>query len=142
MDLVDFIRESNRIEGIVREPHHHEIAAHHQFLALEEITVDDMREFVATVAGAPLRNQSGMDVRVGNHVPPRGGNEIVLRLENLLTYMEKHGAYKTHISYEELHPFMDGNGRSGRILWLWMMGGKAPLGFLHRFYYQTLDAAQ
>jgi Fic family protein len=38
---------------------------------------------------------------------------------------------------------MDGNGRSGRAIWLWQMlrqEGGAPLGFLHHFYYQTLEA--
>lgn len=42
----------------------------------------------------------------------------------------------------------DGNGRSGRALWAWMMlcrGGSygrakvIELGFLHTFYYQTLE---
>ena len=47
--------------------------------------------------------------------------------------------------YETLHPFMDGNGRSGRILWAWQMieHNIAPglsLGFLHAYYYQTLAA--
>ena len=50
-----------------------------------------------------------------------------------------------HLRYETLHPFMDGNGRSGRILWAWQMlhHDIAPgirLGFLHAFYYQTLAA--
>jgi hypothetical protein len=39
-------------------------------------------------------------------------------------------------------PTTDGNGRSGRALWLWCMRGRAPLGFLHQFYYQTLGAAE
>ena len=141
MELVDFIRESNRIEGIVREPYEGEIDAHREFLALTEITVADIQRFVGAVAAAPLRSEPGMDVQVGNHIPPRGGREIVLRLENLLAYMEKHGAYKTHLAYEKLHPFMDGNGRSGRALWLWMMDDDVPLGFLHKFYYQTLEAS-
>ena len=51
------------------------------------------------------------------------------------------GACETHVRYELLHPFLDGNGRSGRALWLWLMG-QAPLGFLHTFYYQTLSAAR
>ena len=51
-------------------------------------------------------------------------------------------AYVLHCRYESLHPFTDGNGRSGRALWLWMMGGieEAPLGFLHTWYYQSLEA--
>ena len=53
--------------------------------------------------------------------------------------------YDIHRRYETLHPFMDGNGRSGRILWAWQMihhdiRPGLSLGFLHAFYYQTLDA--
>jgi len=39
---------------------------------------------------------------------------------------------------------MDGNGRTGRAIWAWQMQrlGRDPfaLPFLHRFYYQTLEA--
>lgn len=47
--------------------------------------------------------------------------------------------WEVHIAYEMLHPFTDGNGRSGRMLWAWQMRN-FPLDFLHTFYYQTLNA--
>ncbi len=138
--LEDFVRESNRIEGILRDPLPSEIVAHEKLLAFPVVTVAALEEFVATIQpGAVLRRKVGMNVQVGNHIAPSGGPEIEERLGNLLANMNKHGAYKTHLAYETLHSFTDGNGRSGRALWLRQMGGMAPLGFLHQFYYQTLD---
>lgn len=65
-------------------------------------------------------------------------------LEKLLD--EKAHPYHIHVDYENLHPFTDGNGRSGRALWLRRMKDLGEnsfyqaldLGFLHTFYYQTL----
>ncbi len=138
--LEDFVRESNRIEGILRDPTEDEISAHERFLALGKITVRDIEDFVGVIQpDAALRRWTGQNVRVGNYIAPPGGPEIEMRLENILDHMHKHNAYKTHLAYENLHPFTDGNGRSGRALWLWQMDGEAPIGFLHMFYYQTLD---
>ena len=55
--------------------------------------------------------------------------------------MEDASPFAVHVAYENLHPFMNGNGRSGRALWLWHMGGieKVPLGFLRTWYYQSLQ---
>ena len=125
-----------------------QLEAHEWFLALERITIVDLEAFVDLVQpGARLRVERGMDVRVGNHVPPPGGPDIRGSLKRLLYVAgssDPESPYKTHCLYEILHPFTDGNGRSGRVLWLWMMGGieQAPLGFLHTFYYQTLERSQ
>ncbi len=147
--LEDFVRESNRIEGIHRDPTQEEIVAHEVLLANKEVTVKDLEAFVSIIqpktrwtSAAILRNKVGLDVRVGNHYPPSGGPEVEHRLIQLLRQIIRSNSFETHIAYEQLHPFTDGNGRSGRALWLWQVGGEASIGFLHSFYYQTLMANQ
>lgn len=148
MTLENFVKESNRIEGITRDPTWQEVDAHKQFLALDTVMIQDLQRFVGVCQpGAKLRDETGMNVRVGNHVPPDGGLEILNLLAPILSVavggrnrLDRREAHSVHMLYENLHPFMDCNGRSGRVLWLWMMRGEAPLGFLHHFYYQTLSA--
>jgi len=143
--LLAFVKESNAIEGINRTPSRVEINATRYFLESAEIKIENLEKFVSAIAPfARLRLEDGMDVRIGNHIPPAGGPSIGYALDELL--VKANGGsnpYKIHCEYEKLHPFMDGNGRSGRVLWAWQMiktGNKLlQLGFLHAFYYQTLD---
>lgn len=143
---VKFITESNHIEGINRAPSDKEIAAHQEFLQLESIEIKDLTKFVSIYQpNAKLREKSGVDVFIGNHTPISGGSAVVGELTIILAQANatrgiKKEAHYVHCLYEQLHPYTDGNGRSGRMLWLWMMHNNAPLGFLHTFYYSTLDA--
>jgi hypothetical protein len=141
--LEDFITESNRIEGIDRNPTLNEVIATETWLNEQFPEIEHLERLVSVYApGHCLRDRDdGYNVRVGNYIAPRGGPEIRSRLVVLLyraTREKLMTPWEAHVEYERLHPFTDGNGRSGRALWLWMMR-EAPLGFLHHFYYQTLE---
>ncbi len=149
--FVDFIRESNRIEGILRDPTEDEIAAHERLLELLQLRVTTVGDFQAVIApGKPIRSDKGMNVRVGNHIAPEGGLHIIIirRLQRILMKANQSSGtpWSIHVAFETLHPYMDGNGRTGRAIWAWQMQrlGRDPfaLPFLHRFYYQTLEGSR
>lgn len=66
--------------------------------------------------------QKGEYVRVGSHIapPPEKVEEMIDDL--LLDYDNNHHEYfldkiaKFHLDFETIHPFLDGNGRMGRVL--------------------------
>lgn len=140
----DFVRESNRIEGIKREPTEDEIRRLSAFVALPKLEVEDVVDFVKFTQPDAVLRDSGLipGVRVGDHVAPPSGPKIRGSLADILGRMQfgTLSTFEAHCEYLNLHPFTDGNGRSARAIWLWNMNGQAPLGFLHHFYYQTLSS--
>jgi len=146
-DIHEFVKASNLIEGIKREPYPQETEMVEAFLALPEITIADVASAVSVFEpGALLRNQYGMNVRVGCHIPPSGSPRVAELLGDIVAMAnDLEDIHMVHCEFQLLHPFTDGNGRSGRLIWLWMMmkrnGGFFPeRGFLHEFYYQALAA--
>lgn len=141
-EMHNFLRESLAIEGIYRAPTDAEMAQTTEFLESDDLFGCVMRLQKVYAPDKPLRNQRGMNVRVGNYVAPRGDPGIVQDLTVLLLI---ENPWHCHVAFEMLHPFMDGNGRTGRAVWAWKMlrVGEDPfaLSFLHRFYYQTLENA-
>lgn len=138
--LTDFMQESLHIEGILRPPFEHEMAGLEAFRRMiRPPTVMELTALCKTFqANAQLRDKLGLDVVVGNHFPPRGGQGIADNLKRLLDNSRDYTAFRLYCAFEALHPFTDGNGRTGRALWLWRMGGH-PQSFLKSFHYQTLS---
>jgi len=140
----DFITESNDIEGI-HQSSNQELQEFKRFINLEKVEVEDVVKFVHVFAGErqKLRVTPGLNVRVGNYVAPPGGPEIYEQLEYLLSQTDMH-PHELYCRYEMLHPFTDGNGRSGRALWFRQMelvnrGVSRNLLFLKQFHYQSLE---
>ncbi len=144
-EIKDFVRESNKIEGILREPTFDELCAYDTFMDLEHIPqIDDLIRFVSVYQPDAKLRLNGEMVYVGKHVPPAGGIHIKTMLMDILFDVQTCTPYEIHQRYEKLHPFTDCNGRSGRMLWRWMMGKERDLqiSFLHHWYYQSLANQQ
>lgn len=146
--LKGFVQESLQIEGIFREPSEQELEATWEFIQLDQIKVADLCFLVHTYQpDAVLRAFTAHRVWIGGREAPAGGMSLVSNLGELLEEVSTHllsseDIHGAHCDYEYLHPFTDGNGRSGRALWANLMfkqGYDFRYKFLQMFYYQTLS---
>lgn len=138
--LHDFVRESNYIEGIFQVSPSDLDA--HRLVLRDGVTVPSLKLFVSVVQpNAVLRDQAHLNVQVGSHVAPRGGPDVTRRLSELVMATWAGDPFQVHRQYLNLHPFTDGNGRSARVVWLYMMlklRRTVARGFMHEWYYQSL----
>jgi Fic family protein len=99
-------------------------------LFLHKMLISNIRDDIAG-----RFRQSGEYVRVGSHIAPKP-EEVVERLDKMLA---EYGAAaseniikriaKLHLAFEYTHPFVDGNGRIGRVMnnYLLIRGGYVPI---------------
>ena len=86
------------------------------------------------------------------YTPPSGVNIIIDKLDNLVTFLNDDEQYKidhllkmaiAHFQFEAIHPFRDGNGRSGRIFNIHYLTNKGlldvPILFLSRYILDHKD---
>lgn len=143
--LLAFAHESNLIENI-NDPRRDLVhaAALEKFLAVDVINTLHLQVFVRAIQpDAKLRVNLNDRVWIGGR-EAMPGDKVVPALINLLDSITHHQPTRlVHLRYEYIHPFTDGNGRSGRALWLWQMleqqAYQGEFGFLQMFYYQTLS---
>jgi hypothetical protein len=126
----DFVRVSNRMAGITREPTVSEISAHRGLLAANALRVENLELFVHHVAeGARLRSEAGTPAPSANEQTAPAG-ELKADLATIVLAAQKQAAspQRLHRIYTLLSPFTDGNGRAGRALLMWQImrvGGRA-----------------
>ncbi len=101
--------------------------------------------------------KGGSDSRAGERVytPPLGKEILKNKLENLLEFLNNDERYKydplikmivAHYQFEAIHPFLDGNGRTGRVanvLYLVNKGLlKHPIAYFSRYISQNKEDYQ
>jgi Fic family protein len=95
---------------------------------LQGLIVKDVLPDYLQVFEGKLR---GVNVRVGNHIAP-GFDKVPTLLKRLLFWYRKNDnqlnplvvAAHFHCVFEDIHPFVDGNGRTGRLLLNFMLKNK------------------
>jgi len=86
-------------------------------LLLHKMLISNIRDEVA----GRFRNEDEW-VRVGNHIAPDPGKVLELLNEMLFQYHASDHEHivkriaRLHLTFENIHPFVDGNGRIGRVI--------------------------
>lgn len=96
---------------------------------------------------------SGFNAGKAVYTPPRGTSVIEAKLNNLLAFMNDDETYRLdpllkmaigHFQFEAIHPFRDGNGRTGRIFNIHYLVKKGlldfPILYLSRYILEHKEA--
>ena len=123
----EFIRHSNLIEGVDNEAEDKQcweawLWLKDQKIISQIVMLELHRKIMINQMGNIAGHFRNVQVYVGNHVPPNGE---IMRGQlygwglDLLERYDKFTPREMHVRFEKIHPFLDGNGRTGRMLMWW-----------------------
>lgn len=125
IDVVEYLRESNAIEGVHDEDALDAALEAWKYLQrIDVLTLDTIKTVHAILLGERQPNIAGeyrnVRVYIGTDTPPAPGQFETLLSELIETRPTNAvEALQWHVQFEKIHPFRDGNGRVGRLIYLW-----------------------
>ncbi len=147
-DIEEFLRESNAIEGVYDEDSLQQalyawnylisekemsisvILKTHKILMLHQPLYPNERGYLRTVP-VYIGGREAMSHKLIRNAIINWCKKMNIEIMQL-SHAQEYRSKNLHVEYEKIHPFVDGNGRTGRMFmnW-WRLKNKLPLLVIH-----------
>lgn len=139
-DIQYAIKHSNLIEGIDDREQDvqsliawewlvtQDVLSHHTVCKLQKLITLKQSNLVGAQRGY-YRDMTATNVQVGGYVAPKY-QEVEGLMAKWLEDEPLGDPKLSHIAFETIHPFVDGNGRTGRMLYYWRLMRRNEYGML------------